>query len=387
MENKTENQDVVVLKPFDIQKAKLAELVKDYESLVVTEETYEEAKKARKVIRDERFVIQNILKENKGILNKIKTDQEAKADELIAIIQPTEDRIDEAIKKIEQAKEEEKKRKEAELALKISQRTATLFDNDMTFNGESYVLGACVITPVQIKIFSDEEFQEFIDSVSQESKKIKEEKEKEAKALAEKQAKLTLYHERKDLLIPCWSYLKEGMDTLDFSAISEEEFDSVLKNAREAKASAELKLKEEQEEQAKKLKEQQEQLAAELKAQEEEQKAFEEEKRKFKEEQDKFEAERKKAEEEKLAKQKAEQEKALAKERAKKEAEEKVLAEQRAKELKPDKEKMLDFADFLSKSYQQSPIIANKEVLQILNDATTMIDGTVEFIRTSINKL
>ncbi len=174
-------EQLVQLKPFEIQKAKLQQLAKDCD-IVVTDETFEEAKKNRKLLRDERFAIQNILKENKAIINTLKGDQEKKAEELIAISQPTEDKLDAGIKEIENRKEIEKEKKERAAQEKIAARIATLFENEMKFNGEVYELGENTISPVQVKVFSDTEFYTFLEGVKVEHLKILDQKRQEAEA-------------------------------------------------------------------------------------------------------------------------------------------------------------------------------------------------------------
>lgn len=164
--------EIIPLKPFDIQKAKLVQLVEDYKNLIVTDETLDEAKKARKIIRDERYEIQNILKENKGVLNKWKDTQEEKASALLAIITPTEDSIDAGIKAIEQKKEQEKKRKEEEAMKRLSERQSKLSGYEMKYDDGSYTLGDHTITAVQLKVFSDAEFNDFLELVKTEYQKI-----------------------------------------------------------------------------------------------------------------------------------------------------------------------------------------------------------------------
>ena len=171
-ETKKEEGALVTLKPFDIQKAQLQKLVDDYKNTVVTEETYESSKKVRATLRDERIHIQNILKENKSVLNDFKKKQEEMADELIAIISPTEEKIDAGIKAIEQKKEQEKKRKEEEAMKRLSERQSKLSGYEMKYDDGSYTLGDHTITAVQLKVFSDEEFNDFLELVKTEYQKI-----------------------------------------------------------------------------------------------------------------------------------------------------------------------------------------------------------------------
>lgn len=168
----TETNNLSLLKPFEIQKEELQKIVDDYKNLVVNDQTFEEAKKARKVLRDKRISIEGILKENKGILNGEKKTQEDKAKALVDIISPTEDSIDAGIKAIEDRKEIEKKRKEEEQMKKINDRISSLSDYEMKYDNGSYTLGDHTITAVQFKVFSDEEFDAFKEEVKMEYNNI-----------------------------------------------------------------------------------------------------------------------------------------------------------------------------------------------------------------------
>lgn len=99
---------------FPDNEAKLKQMVKDYKDLVVNDETFEEAKKVRKIIRDERYYLQNVEKENTRILNGLKSQNKTMADSFIAIIMPIEQKIDAQIKEIEVKRAAEKAEKERE---------------------------------------------------------------------------------------------------------------------------------------------------------------------------------------------------------------------------------------------------------------------------------
>jgi len=186
---------LAILRPFDIQKEELQKVVNDYKNLVVTEDTYEESVKARRVLWDHILKIEKILKENKSILNGIKGTQEDKADELISIVSPTKEKIDAGIKAIEQKKKDEKERKEKEAMIKIQHRTNMLYELGMKVSGSTYSLGEHSIEAVQVKVFTDSEFDGFIADVkiasaAIEAKKIEEENQRKAQEeLLEKQRK------------------------------------------------------------------------------------------------------------------------------------------------------------------------------------------------------
>lgn len=104
-------------------KETLIELASDYKGLVVTEETFEQAKKARMVLRQPRYDIRNKEKEISSVLNNIKARNKKIADDLIALIQPVENVIDIEIKSIEAMKEAERLERER---IKAEQMTAWL---------------------------------------------------------------------------------------------------------------------------------------------------------------------------------------------------------------------------------------------------------------------
>jgi len=100
--------------PYPEKQDELRQLANDYKKLIVTPATFEEAKKARKTLRDERYNLQKIEKSNNGILNDLKGQNKILSHDLIGIIRPVEDRIDEQIKAIEKKKADEKAAKERE---------------------------------------------------------------------------------------------------------------------------------------------------------------------------------------------------------------------------------------------------------------------------------
>lgn len=97
-------QEIVTISPFEKTKEELTAFVSDYSNLVVTDETFEEAKKARLVLRDMRYAIQATEKANIEKLNEFKNKTWDRSKELIAILTPTEEKIDAGIKAIENRK-------------------------------------------------------------------------------------------------------------------------------------------------------------------------------------------------------------------------------------------------------------------------------------------
>jgi hypothetical protein len=105
-------QEIITIDPYEKSKEDLIAFVSDYQKIVVTDETFEEAKKARLVLRDLRYSIQATEKKNTDKLNEIKNTNWNRSKELIALITPAEERIDLGIKAIEQRKAAAKAEKE-----------------------------------------------------------------------------------------------------------------------------------------------------------------------------------------------------------------------------------------------------------------------------------
>jgi colicin import membrane protein len=107
-----QTQEIITISPFQKTKEDLIAFIADYENLVVTEETLEEAKKARAAIRDVRYGIQDTEKENIDKCNEVKSLTWSRAGELYAILTPTEEKVDSGIKAIEKRKAEARAEKE-----------------------------------------------------------------------------------------------------------------------------------------------------------------------------------------------------------------------------------------------------------------------------------
>jgi hypothetical protein len=120
----------ITLKPlatFQSTMDDLILLVNDYSNLVVTDETLDESKKARASLRDKRFEIQRIEKQNTDQLNDLKDQNWENAKKLIAIITTAEAKIDSGIKAIEErkaaikAEKERIEREKIEAEIKVEQ--------------------------------------------------------------------------------------------------------------------------------------------------------------------------------------------------------------------------------------------------------------------------
>jgi hypothetical protein len=103
--------ELTQIKPITANEAELKQLAQDYGNLVVTTQNLDAADKARLRLKNERITIQRQEKANNDVLKQIKKDNENRAELLIGIIKPVEDKLDLAITAI---KEAEAKKKEQE---------------------------------------------------------------------------------------------------------------------------------------------------------------------------------------------------------------------------------------------------------------------------------
>lgn len=105
--------ELTQIKPIVANEAELKQLAQDYGNLVVTTENVDAADKARLRLKNERITIQRQEKANNDVLKQIKKDNEGRAELLIGIIKPVEDKLDLAITAIKEA--EAKKKEQARL--------------------------------------------------------------------------------------------------------------------------------------------------------------------------------------------------------------------------------------------------------------------------------
>lgn len=102
---KGKDGELVVLQDYQQTEEILKGIAEKYKDIVISNDSFEIGKSIRKEIREYRYAIQNIQKHNTGILNDAKKIDKERHDNLIKIIQPVEDKLDEQIKFIEGEKE------------------------------------------------------------------------------------------------------------------------------------------------------------------------------------------------------------------------------------------------------------------------------------------
>ena len=249
--------EVQVLSKFDVTKNELTEFIGHYTNLLVTEETYEEAKKARMVIREKRYLIQN----QQAINDKARiewnkramSENKAKAEELIGILLPTEEVIDAGIKEIEAKKEAERLQREAEKKAIIDDRIKKITDTGASLGPIGYTLDDQFIAPEEIETMSDRSFNAVLGHFVFRAETI-------AKAKAEEEARIKAEEEAKEKA----RQEEERKFKADQEALAKQK---VEQDAREAafKAQQEAKEKEEADRLAK-IKQEEERIASEKEA-------------------------------------------------------------------------------------------------------------------------
>ena len=105
---------------FDEIKLKLTETLKDYQGIVVTEETLSACKSTQKELAGVRNKIDTYRKDKKKILSKPITDFENQCKELISLIEQAEAPIKEGIKVFDDEKREMKRQQAIELSKEVA---------------------------------------------------------------------------------------------------------------------------------------------------------------------------------------------------------------------------------------------------------------------------
>ena len=127
---------VKTLTSFEVSKEELTELCKIYDKLIVNEETFEEAKKARASLRARRWDIQRVAKINTDALNDLKNQNWDNERSMIGLIEPTESRLDNGIKEIEyrkaaiKAEKDRIEREKVEAEIKAEQERLAKVERD-----------------------------------------------------------------------------------------------------------------------------------------------------------------------------------------------------------------------------------------------------------------
>lgn len=150
------------LSQFEVKEEDLKEKVAEYSLLVVTGIDDKAGRKAvseaRKHLKSLRTGITNTGKDLRENFNKVSKAIIARQNDLIAITQPEEERLELIEKDIAEEEEELRQQKEYEEQQRIIARTKELEGYGATFNGVQYELGDHVLTMAEVRLFTDTEF-------------------------------------------------------------------------------------------------------------------------------------------------------------------------------------------------------------------------------------
>lgn len=211
-----EQQKQQEIAKFDKAEAVIKGYKKKYGSLVIKgvedKSGYSKVKEAWQEVRGARIGFEKKHKEITADYVQVKRAIDDYKNGLVESITPLEDKLGDEWRRIDQAKEAEKDRKEKEEQEKLQGRVNELISAGMTFNGSYYVIGENIsIDVLTIKVMPDEEYTTFLQRVNIAGEKIRKDaadklaKEEENKRLlkeqgeAQEKERLRLQNEKDDL--------------------------------------------------------------------------------------------------------------------------------------------------------------------------------------------
>ena len=192
----------------------------DKEGFEKLQKKYREFVKVRTSTEKERkFIVEPYLKIKEGI------DEVGKND-ILGILKPEEERMKSQLDQWKKWEEEEAERIEAEAKAKTDKRIEELEAVGIKFDGRFYSIGEDIsVDIVTIKDFTDEQFAEFKNRVSAVNDKLQ-----EAERIK------NLHNERREMLLDFWAYVPEDFKNLNFGEMFEENFKTLLEQAKQGKA-------------------------------------------------------------------------------------------------------------------------------------------------------
>ena len=218
------------IKKFNLADAKIAELKEQFKDLEISgvedKDGYKAVSEAIKIVRTYRVGVEKVRKQIKE--NYLKTgraiDEEAKR--LTASLEEIENPLKAKKQEIDDEIQAEKDRQEAEAQAKTDKRVEELEAVGIKFDGRFYSIGEDIsVDIVTIKDFTDEQFAEFKNRVSAVNEKLQ-----EAERIK------NLHNERREMLLDFWAYVPEDFKNLNFGEMFEENFKTLLEQAKQGKA-------------------------------------------------------------------------------------------------------------------------------------------------------
>ena len=185
------------LKKFNIADARIAEWKEQFLQLKIAgihdKETYLLVDNARKLIKRARIDVEDKGKDLRKDAISFQRAVIAEEKRLVTLIEPIESYLENEVKKIDDEKAAEKAKKEATEQERLHKRVALLTSKGMLFNGVDYIIADHVISSVQVKLMDELSFTNFLAKVEVEFVKEQERKtaiEAEQKAKAEETARI-----------------------------------------------------------------------------------------------------------------------------------------------------------------------------------------------------
>ena len=218
------------IKKFNLADAKIAELKEQFKDLEISgvedKDGYKAVSEAIKIVRTYRTGVEKVRKQIKEDYLKTGRAIDEEAKRLTASLEEIENPLKDKKQEIDDEIQAEKDRQEAEAQAKTDKRVEELEAVGIKFDGRFYSIGEDIsVDIVTIKDFTDEQFAEFKNRVSAVNDKIQ-----EAERIK------NLHNERREMLLDFWAYVPEDFKNLNFGEMFEENFKTLLEQAKQGKA-------------------------------------------------------------------------------------------------------------------------------------------------------
>ena len=218
------------IKKFNLADAKIAELKEQFKDLEISgvedKDGYKAVSEAIKIVRTYRTGVEKVRKQIKEDYLKTGRAIDEEAKRLTASLEEIENPLKDKKQEIDDEIQAEKERQEAEAQAKTDKRVEELEAVGIKFDGRFYSIGEDIsVDIVTIKDFTDEQFAEFKNRVSAVNDKLQ-----EAERIK------NLHNERREMLLDFWAYVPEDFKNLNFGEMFEENFKTLLEQAKQGKA-------------------------------------------------------------------------------------------------------------------------------------------------------
>ena len=218
------------IKKFNLADVKIAELKEQFKDLEISgvedKNGYKAVSEAIKIVRTYRTGVEKVRKQIKEDYLKTGRAIDEEAKRLTASLEEIENPLKDKKQEIDDEIQAEKDRQEAEAQAKTDKRVEELEAVGIKFDGRFYSIGEDIsVDIVTIKDFTDEQFAEFKNRVSAVNDKLQ-----EAERIK------NLHNERREMLLDFWAYVPEDFKNLNFGEMFEENFKTLLEQAKKGKA-------------------------------------------------------------------------------------------------------------------------------------------------------